>query len=650
MRCLAKRPADRPQTAAEVYGVLDTIGPANGDGVSSAEMARAPTPRRYSRSLVAAATAAFVLIAGWFSLHQRARVNTLNPRRFVVTPFRNLTGDSTLDVIGSLIAVGVATGLEQLDSITVVSSLTGVTDSTGRLRSLATIDPIAIGKETRAGRALAGSYSRQGDTLRLQAQIVDVNTGAVERTLDPVVGQLSAPNSAIERLRDNVVTALEASAARKAIGSIGHLPTLAAYREFANTAAMGLDGPQALPHLIRATQLDTTFTLALYWLGVSFVDRLQWKAADSDVQILSARRDSFTPVERDLFWSLDGFAHSDFGHDLAASRELFKRDSSAQAGGVAFLALCVNRPREALSVLGAVPEPREHWAYWNKMTLADHMLGNFREEMATATKGRAHLPSDPFTQAFMVDAQTRALAALGDVTSLRQKVDSSVAAWSHGPSNPMLVHFDAPDNPGETYEHVAAELFAHDRAADGHLVREGGDRLARCTSRLPTEATDAAQHSLAHLLMLARRLDSAQAIWARLAIRDTLYTDARIQLAIVAAWRGDTVQAQRTMRVVDSLATLQYSFGRPVVQEARIAAALGRKADAVGLLERAMSTGAPLRLEMAQGRRVSIAARLRSVSAVDCAERLTRPERARAIGVMQFVPRRNEVFHVGQVN
>ena len=240
---------------------------------------------------------------------------------------------------------------------------------------------------------MAGSYSRHGDTLRLQAQIVDVNTGAVERTLDPVVGDVSAPNSAIERLRDEVATALEASAARNSMGSIGHLPTLPAYREFADAFGVGVEGPQALPHLIKATQLDTTFTLAMYWLAVAFAEHQQWKAADSVVQILASRRDGFTPVERELFASIDGFAHSDFARDLVASRALFKRDSTIRAaGGVAGDALSVNRPREVLTVFGSPSPSRSRVAsmgYGQESRSPITCSETSRRRWRSATAGRA---------------------------------------------------------------------------------------------------------------------------------------------------------------------------------------------------------------------------------------------------------------------
>ena len=54
------------------------------------------------------------------------------------------------------------------------------------------------------------------------------------------------------------------------IGTIGQLPNLAAYREFITAFQTGIDGPGALPHLIKVAQLDSSFTLGLYWLAINY--------------------------------------------------------------------------------------------------------------------------------------------------------------------------------------------------------------------------------------------------------------------------------------------------------------------------------------------------------------------------------------------
>ena len=266
MRCLAKRAADRPQSGEEVLAALEAI--ASQPEVPATRTVARVAPRR--TSLVIAVVIIGAVLAGFFAL-RRSAVDSLNPRRVVVAPFVNLTGDSTLRVLGPLIAEGVTRGLEQLDSIEVGSSTAGLLDANGRLRTLSSVDASrAIGEETRAGRVIGGTYSRDGDTLRLAAQIIDTRSGRVERALEPVVGLASASNDVIERLRDNVSTALEASAVKGTVGSIGRLPTLAAYQEFITGFELGADSPKGFPHMLKAAQIDTTFTLALYWVAVRF--------------------------------------------------------------------------------------------------------------------------------------------------------------------------------------------------------------------------------------------------------------------------------------------------------------------------------------------------------------------------------------------
>jgi DNA-binding SARP family transcriptional activator/TolB-like protein len=521
----------------------------------------------------------------------------LNPKRMAVAPFINLTGDSTLNVLGPLIAEGVTRGLEQLDSVEVVSSQVALMDTTGKIQKLTDLGALtSVGEQARAGRVVGGSYSRQGDTLRLQTRIVNARTGQVESALDPVTGSVVSPYAAIERVRDAVATSVQASRASSRIGSIGHLPTLAAFSEFLNAWELGVESERAEQHLIRAARLDTTFTLAQYWLADNYSGTARWKAADSLLNVLSARRDGFSPVEQELFAETEAYVHHDWERDLRASRNLLKRDStSTNAGGVALVALNGNRPREVIKTLQAIPltrVPTGNRGYWNKMALANHMLGQYEAELVVATTGRSRL-TGPFAQVLLLEKQTRALAALGRLSALRQKVDSFVAAWSSRAAidspPPFLTIFT---NPAQNYEHLALELYAHGQRDEALVyVRKGLEWQSKNARNADTASTDSLQFWLARLLMLAGQLDSARAIWTRLAPRDTLWAGARIQLAIVAARQRDTVVAMRTVTALDSLARLPFAFGEPTVRKARIAAALGLKDDAVRFLKLAMREG-----------------------------------------------------------
>jgi tetratricopeptide (TPR) repeat protein len=271
------------------------------------------------------------------------------------------------------------------------------------------------------------------------------------------------------------------------------------------------------------------------------------------------------------------------------------------AGGVAMDALNANQPQEALAVLQQNQEARADatsdrpsklpQGHWNKMALADHALARFQAELAVATAGRSRLGNH--NQSWLYDRQVRALAALGDTSRLRQKVDSFVAIWNpaiHGGSRPA---YRAATDPAQLYSVAARELSAHGwRREATAYVRKG---LAWHEGRAANddEKSDVFQTSLGELLMLAEKFDAARAIWAKLAVHDTSYTGARILLAIAAARQGDSAAALQTMRVVDSLAKAPYAFGRPFVQEARIAAALGRNDDAARYLQLALDNGAP---------------------------------------------------------
>jgi TolB-like protein len=598
MRCLEKRAGDRPQSAEEVSKELEAIAASSGES----RQLRAPATGLSRRQIAWGALSVLVLVsaAGVIAL-RGSRAGGLKPNRIVVAPFINRTGDSTLDMLGPLTAEGVTRGLEQLDSVTVVSSYAGMRDNSGSLRRIRNnADLRAIGEETRAGRVISGSYSRHADSIRFDSQIIDSRDGHVEQTLDAVVGLAAAPEEAIERLRDNAAAALQVSAARPMIGATGHLPNLAAYREFITAFQTGIDGPGALPHLIKVGQLDSSFTLGLYWLAINYAHHGDWKQADSIVQSMAARRARFSPVEAELFASADGFVHSDYQKDLIAARQLFKRDSiGINAGGVVADAFMVNRPREALAALGHMHRllpSNQVFSYWIKTAAADHMIADYAGQLAAATAGRKELGGVGAQVAFF-DQQLRALAALRDTSRLRQKVDSFITAWNPALDERRNRNYRIAADPSELYFIVAVELSAHGVPREALAYANAGLAWHATAAGKSYDSVNVSHQSLADLLMFAGRLDAARVVWAKLAASDTLYTGARIQLAIIAAGQGDSVAALQTMHVLDSLENRPYAFGRPLVLKARIAAALGRKDDAVGFLQQAMDAGAPFDLQ-----------------------------------------------------
>src|SRR5262249_7075543 len=120
-QCLAKSDADRPQQAAELVSVLDSVATPVGSPplapTASAVGRRMPSSVRLS--LVAGA-AMLIGVGGWVAW-KTLRPTPLDRHRVAVVPFANLTGDSSLAVVGRVAAEELSRSISQTDSADVVS-------------------------------------------------------------------------------------------------------------------------------------------------------------------------------------------------------------------------------------------------------------------------------------------------------------------------------------------------------------------------------------------------------------------------------------------------------------------------------------------------------------------------------------------------
>src|SRR5579884_472494 len=104
-----------------------------------------------------------------YFLHRSSTLATPNqPRSLAILPFRNLKQDPQTDFLGFSLADAIITKLGYVNSLTVRPS-----SSVDRYRNQ-TIDPKKVAADLKVDTLLTGSFIKEGDQLRITAQLIDV--------------------------------------------------------------------------------------------------------------------------------------------------------------------------------------------------------------------------------------------------------------------------------------------------------------------------------------------------------------------------------------------------------------------------------------------------------------------------------------------
>lgn len=179
MRCLEKRPADRPQEAAELVTALDAIHV--GDGHS----APASAARSRSMKIIGAIAVALVVIGAIYTLATgrglsgvggggaRAGAQPLNQLRSVaVLPLANVGGDASDEYFTDGMTDELANALSKLPGLRVASRT-----SSYAFKGKTGTDVGEIGNKLHVQAVLEGTVRRSGDRLRVGAQLTNVTDG-----------------------------------------------------------------------------------------------------------------------------------------------------------------------------------------------------------------------------------------------------------------------------------------------------------------------------------------------------------------------------------------------------------------------------------------------------------------------------------------
>jgi TolB-like protein/tetratricopeptide (TPR) repeat protein len=491
----------------------------------------------------------------------------LDPARVVVAEFENLTGDPSLEPMAALAADAVTQGLVELVEVEVVPAPDD--SSPGDDAALR-----AAAREVGAGTVVTGSIYLTGDTLDLRAQVIDASSGKPVYALKPETGPRDQPAEAIERVRERIMGALMMHVTREPY--MGNPPLYAAYQEcqVAQTTIPD-DWRATVEHLERAVELDPDFWPPQVKLVQAYFFVRDEAKLEAQREHLERNQDKLSRIDR-LDWQynearIEGNLPEAFR--IARERLTVAPRNFGWIFVAARLAVNLNRPREALAMIGDVRELDWDVAgtfFQNHLMIttaarAHHMLGEHEAELEVVEFG---LELYPDLVSVRRD-QVQALAALGRIQDVDRMISESLGMreeWIE---------------PGEVMLTAATELRAHGYRDDA--LRVAARCADWCANLTGEDANPITQFAC---LWLAERRDEARAPIEQ--TFETYPTSWYVQgfRGLAAASTGDREVAEAMDR---QLAAFDNPYRRNAViwSRACIAAQLGDRERAVELLHEA---------------------------------------------------------------
>jgi DNA-binding SARP family transcriptional activator len=534
----------------------------------------------------------------------------LDPRRIVLLPFENRSGDATLDPVGRMTADWVAQGLVRTGLVRLVLPI-AVTDSL-----VVPGDPAAVARSAdleramrlKAGHLIAGSYTIDGDSVVFEAQIARVPSGEIVYAIERVAAPTDDFATGVERLRQRVTGALAAlldpDLLSGASPAASQPPSYEAYRDYARGIELFHRDEFRLASeaFHRAAAHDSTFTAPLAWAVRSHEaaiyypnqarrDALEAARADSVLRYLQARLDRLPPWEAAMVEYLGGRMGADQqGAYDALERVVEMTPDPVWVRALAAMTMGRNRPREALEILLSLPPELPYPEDWNKGYLQmrmnlHHVLGEYEKEREIYGQFRARYPPEWPTPPVSLPHEyfeIRQLAALGRTADLEHALEDQAEKESG-------LHF---------MEAREAKLHGHGEIARRSLERD----LAWIRQQPPDDDPEELwRWGIAGTLYHLGRHEEARPHFERLLAKARPESDNRIlflgALGAIAAHRGDRAEALRYDRLLEAFdVSIGEAWWKRAVnlERAEIAASLGDRRRALILLAEEIRNGMPL--------------------------------------------------------
>ena len=335
-KCLEREPKSRYQSSAEVLSDLASI-----DGGSSARSLRFPSIRPWGQSVrwswISVGVAVLLLTGAGYFLSDKLTHSPSSQApikvdaALAILPFRNASGDASLDWLGQSLADMLSTDVGQSPRVRTVSQ--------DRLRQVLT--DLHLAKDTNidlstmrrlaefsnADTLVSGQFARFGDEVRIDATIHDLKHDRRTLVKAEAINERDIP-AAIDRLADSIRQNLAVSPdvlqelrASSFLPSSKSVPALREYNEGLELLRHGKN-LEAEKGFVAATKEDPQFALAFSKLAETYANLGYDNQAEQSSRRAVEMSENLPPSEKYLIGAADARISKNYPKAIEAYENL----------------------------------------------------------------------------------------------------------------------------------------------------------------------------------------------------------------------------------------------------------------------------------------------------------------------------------------
>ena len=272
--------------------------------------------------------------------------------RMAVLPFENKTGEESLDILGDMAADWIVQGLMEMPDMKVVT-FDNVKDHIEFAGSSGS--QMEFAKRTGAEKLIRGRFYLEKDQLTFQSQVVNVETGEIERALPGIVGPREEVSTLVVELQQKIMTSFmaEADIINEKISQ--NPPKLEAYRYYQENIEYFFGNPdQSISLLKKSIEADSSFFWAYGFLGIQYRNIGQHAQADSTLKLVESRIgvEKLNGYERSWYLHFQAVIKKDYMLAYELVLKILARDPKNFIAAIqaSFFAHYLNQPQQVVEI------------------------------------------------------------------------------------------------------------------------------------------------------------------------------------------------------------------------------------------------------------------------------------------------------------